>query len=392
MSRVVSLHRRRLVALAAAGATAPRAFAQGVRAVKGDPAARAPDVAAALEAAERALARGDAPAALRGFEAASLREEAVDIELGTVRSLLHAGRYRQALDVAAHVAGAHPDEAEGGFVYAWLLALGGQGALALRVLDAAAARGAPAPALAELRRGVAAPFAALPPVLQAAPCDLRPRADAALPASARGVAAAWRLDARRLLAPLGALAEGAPAWARNGLGATRRVRAAQPLPALGLVLLELAPGEASFAAAEPWTAAPRDPFPGAPLAFVAHGAAAERGAAWPWLAAGFAGAADPARGRRRVGLDLPPGTAGAAAFDAAGRFAGLALQPPGREDRLVTAAELAAVLPPPAASPAPALAPRAALDSVYERALPWCCALVTSDASSSTQRPTEETS
>lgn len=41
----------------------------------------------------------------------------------------------------------------------------------------------------------------------------------------------------------------------------------------------------------------------------------------------------------------------------------------------MTAAELAVVLAPPAA-PAPAAAARGAPDTVYERALPWCCALL----------------
>ncbi len=111
--------------------------------------ARPAEREALVQRAADALARGDASAALIGYEVAAAQEHAADIELGIVRSLMLAGQYRRALAFAAHTAQAHPGAPEGARTYAQLLDAGGHGALAARVRPARAAPVAkPAPALA----------------------------------------------------------------------------------------------------------------------------------------------------------------------------------------------------------------------------------------------------
>lgn len=346
--------RRRLMLMGAllAAAAAPRARARGA-------ASRTARTQALLRSAEADLARGEAKAAELGFEEAAALEHAADIELGIVRSLMQQGHYRRARDFAAHVAGAHPEDIRGALMHAWLLALGGQAALARRALQQAGQRHPGDPGLAQLREALAHGIAAPGERLQALPLRAASYGDPAL-REAQVLASAVSLGDGRLLAP--ALDARPPALVvRNGLGTTHAVRVLRPLPELGLLLLEA--GRSLRGAPD---VAPRDPFPGSPLALVEFAAPA-RGEAWPWLRPGFAGMpeADPAL--RPLGNEMPPGPRGGAVFDVTGRLAGIATRGPAG-DRLVPASALRYALPDlPAVT---ASTTRRPLDEIYEQALP----------------------
>ena len=122
--------RRASVAATLAWACAT-AHAQGDEAAA---AARLPQRVALLQRAQSELERGDATQALDDFERAAMMLHAADAELGLIRAAMQDGQYRRALAFCAHTAGEHTDDADGGALYAWLLRIGGQGALATQVL------------------------------------------------------------------------------------------------------------------------------------------------------------------------------------------------------------------------------------------------------------------
>jgi hypothetical protein len=93
-----------------------------------------------LKNGEAALARLDVTGALDSFERAALILHAPDTEIALIRSYMQAGDYRRALAFGAHTAGAHLDEAGGSLLYAWLLHIGGQPAIAQRQLTETGAR------------------------------------------------------------------------------------------------------------------------------------------------------------------------------------------------------------------------------------------------------------
>lgn len=282
---------------------------------RADVAARPAALAAQVQRAGAALARGDAAAALRDYESAAAQEHGADIEIGIVRSLMLAGQYRRALAFAAHTAQAHPGAREGVRLYAQLLEAGGHARLAARLNVPAA-----------------------PP-------------ETAAPALSTGVL----IDGgRHALLPLRGLDTAATTVElRDAHG---RPLAAQVLRAdrtLGLALLRLAspPGDAPRLA---WAA--RDAFPGAPA--FAIGAAA---GPWPRLHSGFVGGSS-------LGIELQGDAAGGAVLDNAGRVIGIALAGDGGE-HLASASRLRAWLGDLLGETAPAGAPTMALDAIYENAL-----------------------
>lgn len=229
---------------------------------------------AMLQRAADALARGDASAALRDYEAAAAQEHAADIELGIVRSLMLGGHYRRALAFAAHTAQAHPGAPEGAHLYAQLLEAGGHSALAARVR----------------------------------PADTAPAAKLA-PPLATGVL----IDAgRHALLPLRDVIAGEAnaIELRDGHGRALAARVVQRDAALGLALLRLDTAQAD---APPLAWAAKDAFPGSP----AHAIAATADELpWPRLRSGFVGT-------HALGIDLAGGAAGGAVFDNAGRATGV---------------------------------------------------------------------
>jgi hypothetical protein len=312
--------RRMACAVAAAAALFAALFSGNASAQTPRPAARE----ALVQRAADALARGDATAALRDYDAAAAQEHAADIELGIVRSLMLAGHYRRALAFAAHTAQAHPHDRDGARVYAQLLDVGGHSALAARVRPADAAPPAP-PA----------------------------------PPPATGVL----IDAgRHALLPLRALPEEATAiLLRDGTGRRLVAQPVQRNQALGLALLRL---HTPSAEAPRLAWAPRDAFAGSPAhAVMATGDETP----WPRLRSGFVGASG-------LGIDLAGGAAGGAVWNGAGRVIGVSLAASGDgAPRLVGVSALrqwlGGLLHDDSADAAAAPSPPVPQDAIYETAL-----------------------
>ena len=333
---------------------------------------RAPGRLALLAQAEAALERGDAQAATAPLEAAAMLLHAGDTEMTQVRALMQAGQYRQALAFAAHAAGGHDDEPVASGLYAWLLQAGGQRLAAQQLIDRALQRAPADQVLALTRRELATDAPEARGVLCEAPHRMAPHASANAPDMAgldavRRVGTAVLFNAgRSALAPAKALAGQRQIWLRNGLGQTVRAHVVKLLDGLGLVVLELAtplPADPGFGAA------PRDPFAGSPGYVVDYTEGADALPQWPWLHPGFMGGMRADASTPRLGINGSAGAHGGAVFDAAGRFAGIAL---GSADApWVTLAALRAVAPDVAM-----LLPvgrqdgaRGGVDEVYERAL-----------------------
>jgi S1-C subfamily serine protease len=327
-----------------------------------------PAVLALLATAESALARGDAEAARSAFEQAAALEHTADIETGWVRAQMQAGEYRRALAFAAHTAGAHPNDPEGASLYAWLLFLGGQETVAQQVLARAVQRLPQDALLAETRERLA-------PGAVHRPWPYHPEAlGDPVPLHARVTGSALLLaDAAHALVPLGLLEGGAAVWVRNGLGRTSRAEVLRRDEASGLAVLRLAhPLDAPVALA----LAPREAFPGSPGFVVGYTADAAAQPAWPRLSTGFLGL--PAQGNqaRRLGIDVPHGSAGAPVFDAFGRVVGVVL--PAQADAQHGMASVASLRGWMAAPAETSAAPRAP-DELYERALRSSLQLIRAD-------------
>jgi len=337
--------------------------------------AEPPGLNSLLVRGESALKAGDAVAARGAYEQAAALRHTADIEIGWVRAQMQAGEYRRALAFAAHIAGAHPHEGRGAALYAWLLFLGGQEAVANEALARAQLRLPEDALLSGVKARLTAASAARPDAPFFAP---QPLGDE-LPAEARAVGNAILLpDAQHAVVPLALLEGGGALWLRNGLGRTARAELLRSDAASGLAVLHLAtPLDAPATLA----LAPREPFPGSPGLVVGYRAEADALPAWPKLSTGFLGGVMPGATQRRLGIEVPAGSAGSPVFDAAGRLAGIVLpaggpgQPGlGRVALLGAVAGLEASAP--AASPAPPAMP---LDQLYERALRSSLQLIRAD-------------
>lgn len=344
--------------LVTAGATS---IGAGPPAVPGDP-------AELLERGEAALARGDPEDAQRAFERAGALRHAADSELGLVRASMQAGQYQRALAFAAHTAGAHRDVPGGAVLYAWLLHVGGQPALAGRVLDRVERR-VPGDALAVLARArlrsptaPVADGALLHPPGRTAPHD----AGQPLPDGTRVIATGVLLDGgRRALAPLPTGILPRSLWVRDGLGRRRAVEVERRSDTLGLALLRLSDPLLDPSRPGP---APREPFAGSP-AFVVHFATTATGAtpAWPLLRAGFLGAADAAGARLQI--DIAADAHGAPVLDGAGQLCGVVDRPADAVPRLISLSTLRRELGEGPGTVAEPLGIRAPAAEIYERAL-----------------------
>lgn len=317
-----------------------------------------------LARAEALLAQGKAQPARDAFEQAAALEHAADIELGILRSQMQAGQYQQALDFAAHTAGAHQDEAAGAAFYAWLLHLGGQQAIAQKTLDEAETRMPGDAALARVRsllKGEPASDPAVPAFERLAPYAI----GEPVPPDARVIGSAVLLKGGKLaISSLESLAEGGKLWLRNGLGKTVRATVKRKDAALGLALLALAkPLD------EPATViAPQEAFPGSPAYVFGYVPGSAKDGAWPRTSIGFLGRARDAASGRPLGIDLPAGTQGAPVIDQKGNLAGIVL-PPGPDGlpRLSGVAALRALAGEPSAAAQPAS--MRVLADLYEQAM-----------------------
>ncbi len=342
-----------------------------------------------LASGEQALARRDVEAALQAFETAALILHAADTEIALVRAYMQGGQYRRALAFGAHTAGAHLDVVGGSALYAWLLHVGGQPAIAQRLLDEAQSRASPEgiagetatyatrqPANAllkrvqqQLRSGTPLPSGAL----LALPSRLAPYGDSAgLPKSARVVGSGVLLHSgQEALVPLALVPRARTLWVRNGLGQLATARVTQRLPAMGVARLRL--GRPLPVAQDLW-AADREAFPGSVGYAVEFVEAPDAAPAWPVLRTGFLAGVSKDGALRLLGIDMPAGPRGGPVFDSAGRMLGLALKgassKPGAPDHLLTASALPSQLRKALAPAAPKDADaRSAMDKIYESSL-----------------------
>lgn len=318
-----------------------------------------------LAQGEESLSSGDAAAAHDAFQRAALMAHAADTECSIVRAMMQAGHYRNALAFGAHTALAHRDYPGGAALYAWLLHAGGQSAFAAQRLDDARQLAPDDAALLLAREQLAGPWPRASGPLLARPMRIAPYGHGAQPVRAQTVGTAvLNSDGRSALVPLAAVGGASEIWLRNGLGATVAARVEARDAAIGVARLALS---AALPVAAELRSAPREPFAGSPATMIEYSAGADDLPAWPLLRQGFLGrmAAD---GVRLLGLAAPAGPRGGPVFDAAGRWAGMALPADSGPDRFVQAAALQSLGS--AAWPAATAAATAApLDAVYETAL-----------------------
>ena len=322
---------------------------------------------AMLDQAEAALRAGELERAAAAFERAGSVRHAADAELGLIRTWMQGGEYRRALAFAAHTAGAHPDAPAGIGLYAWLLHIGGQQAIALQLLARAQTRMPQDATLAATAALLKHPAAAPAPILLASPGRFAPLGEEppAPTGALRVNGSATLVDGgRRALTSRAVVGDAARLWLRDGLGRVAAARIARRLDEIGLVGLELDPALDGGSIALP----DRDPFPGSP-AFAVEFARDEAALpAWPQLHVGFLGAPS-GEGVYRLGIDAADDASGGPVYDAAGRLVGVTvndrghavLLAPSRLRRLIDAAG--------AAAPVSGGSGRLAVDEIYERSL-----------------------
>ena len=332
-------------------------------------------LALALEAEQR-MAVGDTTAAQAALDSLAGQLHSPDVELALVRNDMQAGEYRRALNSVAHAAGAHLEVSTGTALYAWLLQLGGQGAVASRTL-AQALESAPHDAvLLETRSALAAPWPLPGPLLLSAPgrfapyaFDLDGRASGGGPAAAAVASATLASDGRHAYVPRQALDGAVRIQVRNGLGQTVSAVVDPSLAHPGLALLTLgarlptAPGQGRVTSS---------PYAGGPAYMVEYAPDPAALPAWPVLRPGFFGRLLLLPGDRLLGIDAPPGPRGGPVFDASGRLAGIACPGLDQRDHLVSILELedaANAVRGVAPAPAPEKPAALPIDGVYEAAL-----------------------
>ncbi|MDB5868524.1 MAG: hypothetical protein JWP96_856 [Polaromonas sp.] len=365
---------------------AGQAGGQAVREAAASP-ARLQERAELLEKGEAALARREVTVALDAFERAALILHAADTEIALVRATMQAGDYRRALAFGAHTAGAHLDVVGGSLLYAWLLQVGGQPAIAQRLLAGAEVRMPGNPMLQAVQQQLRSGAPAATGQLLALPTRLAPYGGAkGLPEHARVVGTAMLLHGgRAALAPLGLLPRSGWLWLRNGLGQLVRATTDKRLSAAGVALLRL---QSPLPVADELPVAASDAFPGSAAFAVEYVTSLDAAPAWPVLRTGFLGSATGDSGERLLGIEMPAGPRGGPVFDGAGRLIGLAL--PGAagqgDDRLVPASQLVKMLNrtlaagqltaqnPSATAPS---RPRGSVDTVYEASLKTSLQVIT---------------
>ena len=367
-------------------AAAAAGQAAGYAPATGPTPARLQERADLLAQGETALSRLEVDKALLAFDKAALILHAADTEIALVRTYMQGGEYRRALAFGAHTAGAHLDVVAGSALYAWLLHMGGQPAIAQRLLSEAEAR-VPGNAVlksvhTQLRS--AAPLASAGMLL--VPTRLAPYSSTAkLPVNARIASSGLLLqDGKRALAPLSQLPVSGPIWMRNGLGQMSEAKIEKRLPELGMALLGLKkplPVPANIEVQN------TPAFPGSIGFTVEYAAASHALPAWPILRSGFLGNFSANGTDRKLGIDMPPGARGGPVFDGAGRLAGMAVQgKPGDADLFTSSGQLNQALQKVTAAGgksglgpiAPAgAAQRASVDVIYENSLKLTLQVIT---------------
>ncbi len=370
--------------------SASQAGGQAVREAAAVSPARLQERAELLKTGESALARLDLTAALDAFERATLILHAADTEIALVRTYMQGGDYRRALAFGAHTAGAHLDVIGGSTLYAWLLHVGGQPAIAQRLLAASESRMPGNPVVAAVQQQLQSGKPVATGQLLAPPTRLAPYGDAkGLPDTARVVGSALLLQGGTgALMPLNLLPRSGRLWLRNGLGQLVKAKIDKRLNDLNVALVRL---NGSLPAPEDLLVAPGDAFPGSTGFAVEYVSTPDAAPAWPVLRAGFLGGGVGNSGERLLGIDMPAGPRGGPVFDGTGRLIGLALQGSAGtaavgDDRLVAVSQLRKALRVAMASeqltaydaPGPAgPRPRGLVDKIYESSLKTSLQVIT---------------
>jgi hypothetical protein len=332
-------------------------------------AARLQERSALMAQGEAALSRSDADAAQQAFERAALIQHAADTEMGLVRTSMQQGQYRRALAFGAHTAGAHLDVVGGSALYAWLLHLGGQAAVAQKLLADASARAPQQPLLAAVQQQLQAGTPLASGLLLQAPVRLAPYGPlTGLPKGARVIGTGLLAGGGRMaLLPQGTLGKSTKVWVRNGLGQMATAQIDRTFSDLGLVALRL---RTALPLEDPLQLAPGDAFPGSVAYVVEYTPSLDATPQWPRLHTGFLGSPLASPAGRALGITLRPGPRGGPVFDDGGRLVGMALKRPGAADQLVLASSLfARVGKDLGHATTAAQKQRVSVDQVYESAL-----------------------
>ncbi|NMM26671.1 MAG: hypothetical protein HHJ12_05110 [Glaciimonas sp.] len=322
-----------------------------------------------LKRAEAALAAENVNDAAQAFERAGLILHAADAEVGLVRTYMQAGEYKQALSFIAHTAGAHLSNAEGAAFYAWLLHIGGQGVIAQRLLSEATVRLPGNSLLAAVRQQLRSPFPLAAGQLLKAPTRFAPYGSlSGLASTARVVGTGVLVDhGRRVLVPIATLTRSPDVWVRNGLGQMTKAIVEHRLMRAKIAVLRL---EKPLPTVSEMDITERDAFPGSIAYSIEYQRSPNAMPSWPILTSGFVGQPVDNSTRRKLGIALPNGPRGGPAFDAAGRFIGIAVPGSNGADQLVSASRLRKgagdILGRPMASPTD---PHVPVDQIYESAM-----------------------
>jgi hypothetical protein len=327
-------------------------------------------LARVLEEGERRLAAGDAAGAEAAFDRAAGAAHDHDVEISLVRAYMQAGDYRRALAFAAHAAGAHGDAPATSALYAWLLTSGGQRQVAQRLLEPTLAAHGDDVLLAHAAARLAERWLVADAALLDAPARFAPYAFGAAAAGQVVASAMLSADGARALTPAASFqGDRLDVWVRNGLGDTVPAAVERRFEIDGVELAVLALYE-PLPAPRDLAAAARVPFAGSVGYAVEFASQPIAEAAWPLLTLGFFGRVLREDELPPLGIDVPPGPRGGAAFDEAGRIVGLTVRAGDGSDRLAPVALLPEEVRPWFGAPASgATAPRSALDTIYERAL-----------------------
>lgn len=360
--------------------------ASGYAAATGPTPERLQERADLLKSGEIALSRLEVDEALLAFDKAALILHAADTEIALVRAYMQGGEYRRALAFGAHTAGAHLDVVGGSALYAWLLHMGGQPAIAQRLLTEAELRVPGNKVLKDVQTQLRTDTPLASPEMLVLPTRLAPYSSAQkLPANARITGSGLLLqDGNEALAPLSQLTGSGAIWVRNGLGQMSEATLKKRLPKLGIALLGVKRPLTVPVNVEVQTT---PAFPGSVGFAVEYVATAHALPAWPILRSGFLGNFFGNGTDRKLGIDMPPGTRGGPVFDGAGRLAGMAVQGrPGDGDLFISSSQLNQALQKTKVAgakfrlglQAPAgAAPRASADMIYETSLKLTLQVIT---------------
>ena len=320
--------------------------------------------------AEAALSHREVIEAEVLFGRAANIQHAADTEIGLVRTYMQAGAYRRALAFGAHTAGAHLDVLGGSALYAWLLQLGGQQAIAQRLINDTLARHPDSAFMLAVAKQLSSERPLADTSLQIPPTRLAPYGDnTGLPKNARVAGGAVLLsDGRQAIAPLVLIPASGKVWVRNGLGQLSQARILRRHAGLGIAVLTL---EQALPVAGELQSHTGPVFPGSAGYALEYVANATADAAWPMMSIGFLGAPSGTGKQLALGIALKDGSGGGPVFDANGRLLGIAVsRHPQSPPDLVTVRDLQTVLGKPLAPPAPSgVAARAVLDQMYEAGL-----------------------